>query len=100
MATSISELKKKRSKRFDELKDKLSASEGSNSNRNKDERFWYPEVDKSGNGFSIIRFLDSPKGEDNPYIKMFSHSVKGPGGWYIENCPTTIGKDCPLNIAA
>ena len=27
---------------------------------------------------------------------MFSHGFKGKGGWYIENCPTTIGRKCPL----
>ena len=27
------------------------------SNSNNDDRFWRPELDKSGNGFAVIRFL-------------------------------------------
>ena len=29
-----------------------------------DDRVWYPEVDKAGNGYAVIRFLPPPKGED------------------------------------
>lgn len=60
-----------------------------------DERFWKPEMDKSGNGYAVIRFLPAPDGEDMPWAKVWSHAFKGPGGqWYIENCPTTIGRKC------
>jgi hypothetical protein len=63
-----------------------------------DERFWQPEVDKAGNGFAIVRLLDAPEvdGEDGlPWVQVFNHGFQGPGGWYIENCPTTIGGKCP-----
>ena len=62
-----------------------------------DERFWKPEMDKSGNGFAVIRFLPAPDGEDMPWAKVWSHAFKGPGGqWYIENSLTTLGKDDPV----
>jgi len=61
-----------------------------------DDRFWKIERDKSDNGFAIIRFLPPVEGEDAPWVRLFSHGFKGKGGWYIENCPTTIGKKCPL----
>ena len=62
-----------------------------------DERLWKPELDKSGNGYAVIRFLPAPDGEDMPWAKIWSHSFKGPGGqWYIENSLTTIGKDDPV----
>ena len=61
-----------------------------------DERFWKPELDKSGNGYAVIRFLPAPKGEDIPWQRMFSHSFQGPGGWYIENSLTTINKSDPV----
>ena len=61
-----------------------------------DERFWKPELDKSGNGYAVIRFLPAPKGEDVPWQRMFSHSFQGPGGWYIENSLTTINKNDPV----
>ena len=53
-------------------------------------------MDKSGNGYAVIRFLPAPKGEDIPWQRMFSHSFQGPGGWYIENSLTTINKNDPV----
>ena len=62
-----------------------------------DERLWKPELDKSGNGYAVLRFLPAPDGEDMPWAKIWSHSFKGPGGqWYIENSLTTLGKDDPV----
>lgn len=64
-----------------------------------DERFWQPEVDKAGNGYAVIRFLDAPAvdGEDAlPWVQMFSHGFQGSAGWYIENCPTTVNGKCPV----
>ena len=62
-----------------------------------DERFWKPELDKSGNGYAVIRFLPAPDGEEMPWAKVWSHAFKGPGGqWYIENSLTTLGKDDPV----
>ena len=48
-----------------------------------DERLWKPEVDKTGNGFAVLRFLPAPDGEDLPWAKMYSHAFQGNGGWYI-----------------
>ena len=61
-----------------------------------DDRFWKPELDKSGNGYAVIRFLPAPDGEDIPWQRMFTHSFQGPGGWYIENSLTTINKNDPV----
>ena len=61
-----------------------------------DERLWKPVMDKSGNGYAVIRFLPAPNGEDLPWVKLFSHAFQGPGGWYIENSLTTIGKQDPI----
>jgi hypothetical protein len=61
-----------------------------------DERFWKPEVDKTGNGYAVLRFLPAPDGEDLPWVKVFSHAFQGPGGWYIENSLTTLGQKDPL----
>ena len=62
-----------------------------------DERLWKPEVDKTGNGFAVIRFLPAPEGEDIPWAKMYSHAFQGPGGWYIENSLTTTGGKDPVS---
>ena len=64
---------------------------------NTDERLWKPEMDKTGNGFAVIRFLPAPDGEDLPWAKMYSHAFQGPGGWYIENSLTTIGGKDPVS---
>jgi len=62
-----------------------------------DDRLWKPELDKSGNGFAVIRFLPAPNGEDLPWAKLYSHAFQGPGGWYIENSLTTLGKSDPIS---
>ena len=62
-----------------------------------DDRLWKPEVDKTGNGYAVIRFLPSPDGEDIPWAKMYSHAFQGPGGWYIENSLTTTGGKDPVS---
>jgi hypothetical protein len=62
-----------------------------------DERFWKPEMDKTGVGSAIIRFLPAPEGEELPWVKMYSHAFQGNGGWYIENSLTTIGQKDPVS---
>ena len=61
-----------------------------------DERLWKPGVDKSGNGYAVIRFLPEPDGEDLPWAQVFSHAFQGNGGWYIENSLTTLGQKDPV----
>jgi len=63
----------------------------------KDDRFWRPELDKSGNGYAVIRFLPASEGEDLPWAKYYSHGFKGKGGWYIENSLTTLGQKDPVS---
>ena len=62
-----------------------------------DERFWKPEMDKTGVGSAIIRFLPAPEGEELPWVKMYAHAFQGNGGWYIENSLTTIGQKDPVS---
>ena len=58
-----------------------------------DERLWKPELDKSGNGYGVIRFLPAVEGEDMPWAKVWNHAFQGPTGqWYIENSLTTVGQ--------
>ena len=62
-----------------------------------DERFWKAELDKSGVGSAVIRFLPSPDGEELPWVKLYSHAFQGVGGWYIENSLTTTGGKDPVS---
>ena len=68
-----------------------------NTSGNADDRIWKLDVDKSGNGYAVIRFLPSPDGEDLPFVKLYSHAFQGPGGWYIENSLTTLGQKDPVS---
>ncbi len=63
-----------------------------------DERIWKPTMDKTGNGYAVIRFLPAPKGEDLPWVKLWNHAFQGPTGqWYIENSLTTLGNNDPVS---
>ena len=90
---SFADLKKKSSNNLQFLQKEL---EKTVSTRQVDERFWKPEVDASGNGYAVIRFLPAPDGETVPWAKVYSHAFQGPGGWYIENSLTTLGDKDPV----
>jgi len=66
-------------------------------NSNVDDRIWKPTVDKSGNGYAIIRFLPEPEGCDLPWTRVYTHAFQGPGGWFIENSLTTLGQKDPVS---
>ena len=84
-------------KSLESLTAELTKLNGNQFDNSKDDRLWYPNVDKAGNGYAVIRFLPAPGEEDVPFIRSFNHGFKGPtGSWMIENCPTTIGHKCPV----
>ena len=94
---SLAQLKKQNS--LDKL---LGAVESENQSQEKksyvDERLWKPELDKTGNGYAVIRFLPAVNGEDMPWTKIWNHAFQGPTGqWYIENSLTTIGQKDPVS---
>ena len=62
-----------------------------------DDNYWKPELDKSGNGYAVVRFLPTPTDEEMPWVSYFDHGFQGPGGWYIEKSLTTIGKKDPVS---
>jgi hypothetical protein len=94
---SFSDLKKQ--SRLGNLTSKLTAEiekMNKSSSGSTDDRVWKPEVDKAGNGYAVIRFLPAPEGEDLPWVKLYSHGFEGNGGWFIDNCLTTLGQQCPV----
>ena len=68
---SFAELKKKSQSNLSFLQKEL---EKTVSNKQVDERFWKPEVDASGNGYAVIRFLPAPDGETVPWAKAVSYT--------------------------
>ena len=98
--SSFANLKRNRSS-LDKLTKAIEATQSgtSEAGSNDDTRFWQPSVDKSGNGMAVIRFLPAPAidGDDAlPWVRTFSHGFQGPGGWYIDNCLTTLNEKCPV----
>jgi hypothetical protein len=85
---------KKRSGNVSDLSDKMEKMNDKKSY--KDDRYWRPELDKSSNGYAVIRFLPAAGDEELPFARLYTHGFQGKGGWFIENCPTTLGKKCPV----
>ena len=99
MSSALEALKKSKSN-FDSLTKQLEKTIDQPDKKNKyqDDRLWKPELDKSGNGFAIIRFLPAIEGEDMPWQRVWHHAFQGPGGqWYIENSLTTLNKKDPVS---
>ena len=89
-------------KKSDSLDKLLGAAEAETKPQEKksyvDERLWKPQLDKTGNGYAVIRFLPAPDGEELPWAKVWNHAFQGPTGqWYIENSLTTIGQNDPVS---
>tara|TARA_A100001015_G_scaffold313818_1_gene421928 strand:+ start:1279 stop:2172 length:894 start_codon:yes stop_codon:yes gene_type:complete len=62
-----------------------------------DDRLWRPNVDKSGNGYAVIRFLPANEGQ-LPWVRVWNHAFQGPTGmWYIENSLTTLNQKDPVS---
>ena len=89
---------KKSSSNLDKLTKALEAVNTSSDSNSDDDNYWKPELDKSGNGYAVIRFLpEPPQDEDGlPWVKMFRHGFQGPGGWLIDDCRTTLNEKCPV----
>ena len=94
---NFSDFKKKSKNSVAQLSERLEKMNAKESY--KDERLWKPGIDKAGNGYAVIRFLPEIEGEDTPFVSVYSHTFKGKGGYFWENCPTTIGEKCPVCAA-
>ena len=74
-----------------------SPSDGGKQKSFSDDTMWKPELDKTGNGYAVVRFLPTPEGEEMPWVSYFDHGFQGPGGWYIEKSLTTLNKQDPVS---
>jgi len=93
-SSAFAKMKKKRNNVAD-LTAKLESAGGKKKDYG-DDRMWYPATEKSGNGYAVVRFLPPSEDNDVPFVKVFSHGFQGAGGWYIEECPTTVEQECPV----
>lgn len=93
---NFADLKKKTKTNLDTLVAELEKM-STGGNKYQDDRFWLVPMDeKTGNGTALIRFLPAGRNDKLPWVTVYSHSFQGPGGWYIENSLTTIGKQDPI----
>lgn len=91
---SFADLKKKRAKSLNDLVEKAKEKPYASYRQ---EGFWSPKLDKSGNYYAEVRFMPAAEGDDFPWIQLFEYKFKGPTGvWYSERCRTTIGEDDPV----
>ena len=90
-------MKKKRGEKLQSLLKETAKINPPSQGQGDDDRFWRPELDKSGNGMAVVRFLPAPDGEDLPWARTWNHGFQGPGGWYIENSLTTLGQKDPVS---
>jgi len=97
MATDFASLKRSRQTFTDKLNQEMGKLNKTVVGESADDRFWVPDVDKAGNGYAVVRFLPAPAGEDVPFVRLWDHGFKGPGGWYIEKSLTTLGKEDPVS---
>ena len=94
---SFANLKRNRSS-IDNLVKAAEAVGGNTQKQNfGDDRMWKPTVDKSNNGYAVIRFLPANEGSELPWNRYWDHGFKGPTGrWYIEQSLTSIGQNDPV----
>lgn len=99
--SSFANLKRNSSSNLDKLS-KAVESMSSGSTDMSQENYWKCDLDKTGNGYAIIRFLPTPPTDGDeglPWVKYYDHGFQGPGGWYIEKSLTspTINKPDPVS---
>jgi len=94
---NFADLKKKSKSNLTNLVSELEKMSSGTKNY-QDDRFWsVPMDEKTGNGTALFRFLPAGKNDKLPWVNVYSHAFQGPGGWYIENSLTTIGKPDPCS---
>jgi hypothetical protein len=92
---------KKSSSNFDAitkaLETKMTPEKQQSNNKYQDDRLWKPELDKTGNGYAVIRFLPASNGEEMPWQRVWTHAFQDKGGWFIENSLTTLNQKDPVS---
>ena len=81
--------------KVEEDQESLDNTKGGGSGQD-DPRFYKVKTDNDGKFLATIRFLPPSAGEAVARVPYTSHYFKGKEGWYVELCPKTIGKYCPV----
>jgi hypothetical protein len=95
---SFENLRKKSASMIDAI-NKAKQKPSQENSKQADTRFWRPTLDDAKNANAVIRFLPPAEGEDNPFVRTYSHGFKAENGrWYIEESLTTIGQPDPVYV--
>lgn len=96
MSSNFSSLRSSRKTLLNKLAEEVKKEQAKGGGN--DERFWKLTTDaKTKIGYARIRFLPAPVNEEIPWARLFSHAFTGnSGSWFIENCPTTLSRKCPV----
>lgn len=94
--SSFAEMMKNRGQGIQQVQKKI--EEETNKTNRVDERIWKTKPDAAGNYTAVIRFLPASSGETSPYVEKWDHYYQDNDTkkWYVENCPTTLGRACPV----
>jgi len=86
---------KKFSMDWNKINEKIKESESKGSFE-KDQRIYTLKAKDDGSASAIIRFIPQNDLSKVPFVKLYNHGFKNGGQWFINNCPTTINKPCPV----
>ena len=95
--SNFAELKRKSQSNFDFLQKELQKS--TNANSSGDERLWSPHLTLLATVTQSSVSCQLPRTSLSPGQRLYNHAFQGPGGWLIDNCPTTKGEQCPVCAA-
>jgi hypothetical protein len=83
------------SRNWDGMSERLRNEATGSGYADSDKRQYKPKLAKDGTFNSVIRFLPAP-GDELPMVKLYSHQYKDKNGDVREECPTTLGQQCPI----
>lgn len=83
---------------FNSLLNQMNQMTTQNYGNDDSDLYWTASQDKAGNGSAVIRFLPGKDLTQLPFVRLYTHGFQGDSGrWWIDNCRTTIGEECPVN---
>jgi hypothetical protein len=81
---------------IDSLRKKIAAMQGTPAVKKDSEGYFQPSTDKTGNGNAVLRFQPAMPDEDFPFIRGWNHAFQVEDKWFIDLCPSTLNKPCPV----
>ena len=78
---------------------KIESEKGKGGGRSQSDNTVYAHWNIPDNSTAVVRFLPAPAADGDdalPWVRTFSHGFQGPGGWFIDNCLTTLNEKCPV----